>query len=90
MTHIPTASYPICPLCSEHIELEKANTDDKGKAVHEECYVLSLKLKLATMQPAKENTAAQSERHLVLTRRRRIANGSLLWARSSSLFVGPR
>jgi hypothetical protein len=39
MTHIPTASYPICPLCSEHVELESANTDDKGKAVHEECYV---------------------------------------------------
>jgi hypothetical protein len=39
MAHIPAASYPICPLCSEHIELEKANTDDKGRAVHEECYV---------------------------------------------------
>ncbi len=39
MAHIPAASYPICPFCSEHIELEKAHTDDKGKAVHEECYV---------------------------------------------------
>ncbi len=39
MAHIPTANYPICPLCSEHIELETANTDEKGKAVHEECYV---------------------------------------------------
>jgi hypothetical protein len=39
MNHIPTASYPICPLCSEHVELENANTDEKGQAVHEECYV---------------------------------------------------
>lgn len=39
MSHIPTASYPICPLCSEHIELENANSDEKGRAVHEECYV---------------------------------------------------
>jgi hypothetical protein len=39
MAHVPTASYPICPLCSEHIELESANTDEKGSAVHEDCYV---------------------------------------------------
>lgn len=39
MAHVPTASYPICPLCSEHVELETANTDERGKAVHEECYV---------------------------------------------------
>lgn len=42
MAHIPTASYPICPLCSEHIELESAYTDEKGRAVHEECYVSHL------------------------------------------------
>jgi hypothetical protein len=29
----------LCELCSEHVELETANTDEKGKAVHEECYV---------------------------------------------------
>jgi len=40
MAHIATASYPICPRCSEHVELESANTDEKGKAVHEECYVV--------------------------------------------------
>jgi len=39
MSHIAAASYPICPLCSEHVEIESANTDDKGRAVHEECYV---------------------------------------------------
>ena len=39
MAHIPSASYPICPLCSEHVELESANTDANGKAVHEDCYV---------------------------------------------------
>jgi hypothetical protein len=39
MAHVPKASYPICPLCYEHIEIETANTNEKGKAVHEECYV---------------------------------------------------
>ena len=42
MPHIPTASYPVCPICSEHVELETANTDEKGQAVHEECYVSRL------------------------------------------------
>ena len=45
MPHVPTASYPICPICSEHIQLEAANTDDKGRAVHEECYVAQIILK---------------------------------------------
>lgn len=37
--YIPKASYLVCSLCSGHIELEGANTDDEGNAVHEECYV---------------------------------------------------
>jgi hypothetical protein len=39
MAHIRTASYPVCPLCSEHVELESANTDEMGRGVHEDCYV---------------------------------------------------
>jgi|HubBroStandDraft_6_1064221.scaffolds.fasta_scaffold342261_1 hypothetical protein len=39
MAHVPTARYPICPLCSEHIEIESAKTDEKGSAVHGDCYV---------------------------------------------------
>jgi hypothetical protein len=39
MAHTPTASYPNCLLCSERIELESANYNENGKAVHEECYV---------------------------------------------------
>jgi hypothetical protein len=39
MAHVPNASDPICVLCSEHVELESANTDEKGRAVHEDCYV---------------------------------------------------
>jgi hypothetical protein len=31
--------YPICSLCNELVELETTNTDENGKAVHEECYV---------------------------------------------------
>jgi hypothetical protein len=38
MAYVQTASYPICPLCTEHVETESANTDEKGRAVHENCY----------------------------------------------------
>jgi hypothetical protein len=48
MSHTPTASYPICQLCKEHIELETANSDDKGQPVHTECYASHL----ASQQPA--------------------------------------
>ena len=34
--------FPVCSLCSELIEIETANIDENGKAVHEECYVLKM------------------------------------------------
>jgi len=39
MTYIPTARYLVCSLCAKPIELETANTDERGLAVHEDCYV---------------------------------------------------
>ncbi len=51
MTHIPAASYPICPFCTEKIELEKANTDEKGQAVHEDCYVAHILGKKRILKP---------------------------------------
>lgn len=46
MSHIPAASYPICVLCREHVELETANTDERGQAVHEACYASHIVLPL--------------------------------------------
>lgn len=42
MLYTPMASYPICALCREHVELEIATTDERGQAVHEECYASHL------------------------------------------------
>ncbi len=39
MAHAKTASFPICPICAEHLEIEITNTDEKCRAVHEDCYV---------------------------------------------------
>jgi hypothetical protein len=34
--------YLPCSLCGNRVRLETSNTDELGKAVHEECYVLTI------------------------------------------------
>lgn len=44
MSQGQSAAYsPICPLCREPIRLEDAKTDEDGQAIHENCYLASLK-----------------------------------------------
>jgi hypothetical protein len=43
-----------CSICHKLVNLENTKTDDRGKAVHEECYVLREALKNAT-QPSTRN-----------------------------------
>ncbi len=40
-----------CSLCEMPVPLESSNTDKNRKAVHEECYLLRLRLKQATTPP---------------------------------------
>ncbi len=37
------ARLPICPICRAPVSLESAKTDEDGRAVHEDCYVESVK-----------------------------------------------
>lgn len=37
--------FPICPICNEPVQLTTAVTNEDGKAVHEECYVETVKSK---------------------------------------------
>ncbi len=34
--------FPVCSLCNEPVEVETAKTDENGRAIHEECYVLKM------------------------------------------------
>lgn len=45
-TDLSKTIVPFCPICNRSVPLENAKTDDYGRAVHEECYLLSVKLKL--------------------------------------------
>jgi hypothetical protein len=37
-----------CALCDKAVSLETSKTDENGHAVHEECYVLKMRLKAET------------------------------------------
>jgi hypothetical protein len=49
---------PMCSVCNEPVELRIAKTDEDGKAIHEECYVLRIQLKgpLPHENPSDETT----------------------------------
>jgi len=40
-----------CALCQMPVPLESSKTDENGKAVHEQCYLLRLRLEQATIPP---------------------------------------
>ena len=49
-TRVPLTALP-CSICSKPVTVETAKTDCYGKAVHEECYLVSL-----TQKPAVART----------------------------------
>lgn len=59
MPQIPTARHPIGKFCFEYVESETANTDENGKAVHEECYVAAIS---ATASPTYDHEIVQCRR----------------------------
>lgn len=42
LPQVPNDVIQICSICNQPIQLEWANTDEQGLAVHEECYVMKL------------------------------------------------
>ncbi|MGC2449377.1 MAG: hypothetical protein WA477_17135 [Candidatus Sulfotelmatobacter sp.] len=40
----------ICPICHLAVPIEAAKVDEHGRAVHEECYLIALKLKHETSE----------------------------------------
>jgi len=44
----PKVWFPTCSVCNKPVELRTSKTDENGKAVHEECYVV----KVTGKQPA--------------------------------------
>jgi hypothetical protein len=39
---------PACPICNRPVALEQAKTDEHGRAIHEDCYLVRVKLEGAT------------------------------------------
>ena len=36
---------PICSICKEPVKLEESKTDERGHAVHENCYIWTVELR---------------------------------------------
>jgi hypothetical protein len=54
MPNVPderTPTWPMCGICNEPVRLETSKTDETGRAVHEECYILKVKLHRPTTLP---------------------------------------
>jgi hypothetical protein len=43
---------PMCSYCANPVEIENATTDEDGKAIHAECYLLRLKEQRSTLHPS--------------------------------------
>jgi hypothetical protein len=41
-----------CSICEKAVSIESAKADEYGRAIHEECYALKVRLKQATTPPA--------------------------------------
>lgn len=50
MTH-PLRAFPVCSICKQPVRLETAKTDEKGQAVHEDCYLQRLMASLQYSPP---------------------------------------
>ena len=51
MPDVPDPSvpdWPICCICGQPVKLETSKTDEFGHAVHEDCYILKVRLHRAT------------------------------------------
>jgi hypothetical protein len=45
---LPRHENPLCCICDKPVPLESSKGDEYGRAIHEECYLLKLRLQKAT------------------------------------------
>ena len=48
---------PRCAICNESVNLEESKTDERGKAVHENCYVCTVELRMPRIFTARIDSA---------------------------------
>lgn len=55
----PKLQSRICGICNEQVELETSKVDEAGRTIHDQCYLLKLRLREATTLPkAKDGASA--------------------------------
>lgn len=56
IVRVSAAVVSLCVICKKPASLETAKADERGQTVHEECYLLKMKLTAVTTKP-KHNQA---------------------------------
>jgi hypothetical protein len=49
----PESLFP-CSLCNDPVDLRTAKTDEYGKAIHEDCYVLRMRMKRGMLRSSQD------------------------------------
>jgi len=51
IVRVSAAVVSLCVICKKPASLETAKADERGQTVHEECYLLKMKLTAVTTKP---------------------------------------
>ncbi len=57
------SEYPLfhCCVCGDPVDLRTAKTDEYGKANHEDCYVLRMRMKRGMLRPPQDPSSAANQ-----------------------------
>jgi len=50
----PESPLFLCCLCGDPVDLRTAKTDEHGKAIHEDCYVLRMRMKRGMLRSSQD------------------------------------
>ncbi len=57
----PESPLFLCCLCGDPVDLRTAKTDEYGKAIHEDCYVLRMRMNRGMLRPTQDPSSEANQ-----------------------------
>ena len=57
----PESPLFLCCLCGDPVDLRTAKTNEYGKAIHEDCYVLRMRMKRGVLRPSQDPSSEANQ-----------------------------